>query len=82
MFQPACLPAPQTFTAEGADDEAAGAPASADSSAAAAAAEPAEPAPPEVEWWDRNLLATGSYGADVGPERVAIKESKVGSEEV
>lgn len=40
-------------------------------------AEPAEPAPPEVEWWDRNLLATGSYQEDIGETGVAIKESKV-----
>ena len=40
-------------------------------------AEPAEPAPPDVEWWDRNLLATGSYREDIGETGVAIKESKV-----
>ena len=42
------------------------------------ALEPPEPAPPDVEWWDRNLLASGSYTQDIGEnDGVAIKESKV-----
>lgn len=45
--------------------------------AQAVPAELAEPPPPDVEWWDRHLLATGSYEADVKEGGVAIKESKV-----
>lgn len=42
-----------------------------------AESEKAGPPPPDVEWWDRNLLASGSYETDIRDEVVAIKESKI-----
>ncbi|GAX81848.1 hypothetical protein CEUSTIGMA_g9276.t1 [Chlamydomonas eustigma] len=40
-------------------------------------AKPSEPAPPDVEWWDRNLMPSGSYEEDVREESVNIKENKI-----
>lgn len=45
--------------------------------AVAAPSTPLEPPPPAVEWWDKNLLATGSYEADVQDDKVAIKPNKL-----
>lgn len=43
---------------------------------------PPQPPPPDVEWWDRRLLATGSYDADVtvsesGQAAVQLKPNKI-----
>ncbi|KAJ9519140.1 hypothetical protein QJQ45_007695, partial [Haematococcus lacustris] len=59
----------------------AGARAAEEAAAAAAAAEPPEVVP-EVEWWDRALLASGSYEADVEQPlsqglRPTLKEAKI-----
>jgi hypothetical protein len=34
---------------------------------------------PDVEWWDRGLLAHGSYDDDVAGEVVELKDNKVGA---
>ncbi|MEW5308246.1 MAG: hypothetical protein WDW38_000221 [Sanguina aurantia] len=43
----------------------------------AAAPEPLLPAVPEVEWWDKRLLLTGSYDADVTEAGVAIHTERI-----